>query len=124
MKNSIPENIDEYIAGFPKEIQKILQQLRAIIKKSAPGAEELINYNMPAFKWNGMLVWFAAYKNHIGFYPTSLPIRIFKDDLTNYKTSKGAIQFPIDKPLPAKLINKIVKFRIKVNLEKTKTKKK
>ena len=117
-----PNDIDEYIAGFPKGTQKLLEQLRATIRKAAPDGEEVISYKMPAYKLNGMLVWYAAYKRHIGFYPTSTPIKFFKDELTDYKTSKGAIQFPIDKPLPHRLITKIVKFRVKENLSKSKTK--
>jgi uncharacterized protein YdhG (YjbR/CyaY superfamily) len=111
-------NVDEYIEQFPSNVQAILQKLRATIRKAAPAAEETISYQMPAFKYHGMLVYFAGYQNHIGFYPTSSPIRVFKDRLTNYKTSKGAIQFPIDKAIPLTLVKDIVKFRIKENLEK------
>ena len=93
------------------------------ILQAAPKAEEVISYNMPAFKYNGILVWFSGYKNHIGFYPSSTPIEIFKNDLKKYKTSKGAIQFPLDKPLPLALITKIVKFRSKQNIEKVEAKK-
>jgi len=113
-----PENIDEYIEQFPANVQAILQKLRATIKRSAPAAEETISYQMPAFKYHGMLVYFAGYQNHIGFYPTSSPMKVFKDRLTTYKTSKGAIQFPIDKAIPLTLVKDIVKFRIKQNLEK------
>src|SRR3989344_1916914 len=120
MKKTI--SIDQHIAEFPKETQQLLELLRMTIRKAAPKAEEVISYNMPAFKYNGMLVWFAGYKNHIGFYPSSTPIVVFKDQLKKYKTSKGAIQFPLDKPLPLALITKIVKFRIKQNLEKAATK--
>ena len=124
MNTNKPTDTDNYIARFPKHIQEILQQMRSTIKKAAPKAEEVISYNMPAYKLNKILVYFAAYKNHIGFYPTSSPIKIFKDKLTSYKTSKGAIQFPINNPLPTALITKIVKFRMKENLQKVKTKKK
>lgn len=117
-------NIDEYIAAFPKDVQKTLQQLRITIQKAAPKAEEVISYQMPAFKQKGVLVYFAAYKNHIGFYPTSSGIRVFKDEISGYKNSKGAVQFPIDKPLPIQLISKMVKFRVKENLEKEVAKKK
>ncbi len=117
------KNIDEYIKSFPKDIQKILEQLRATIKKAAPAAEEKISYAMPTFVLNGNLVHFAAYKNHIGFYPSPSPIEVFKDDLTGYTTSKGAIQFPIDRPLPFDLITKIVRFRVKENLDKAAQKK-
>lgn len=113
--------IDEYHALFPIEVQKKLQQLRETIKKAAPKAKEVISYNMPAFKQHKTLVYYAAYKNHIGFYPTASPLPVFKDELTPYKTSKGAIQFPIDKPLPIALIKKIVLFRMKEDAEKAKT---
>ena len=107
-----PKNVDEYIASFPNDIQEILEAIRGTIIKAAPQAVEVIRYNMPAYKQNAVLVYFAAYKNHIGFYPTSSPIRVFKDDLKDYKTSKGAIQFPLYKPLPHKLITKIVHYKV------------
>ena len=112
------KTIDEYIATFPKEVQNILIAMREQIIKSAPLAEEKISYNMPTFFLGGNLVHFAAYKNHIGFYPTPSGIKSFKNELSNFKSSKGAVQFPIDKPLPIKLISKIVKFRVKENLNK------
>jgi uncharacterized protein YdhG (YjbR/CyaY superfamily) len=119
-------NVNEYIAGFPKDVQGILEKLRATIKKAAPGAEELINYGVPAFRLNGNLVFFAAHKNHIGFYPAPSGIEAFKKELAAYEGAKGSVQFPIEKPLPLSLITKIVKFRVKENLEKAaaKTKKK
>ncbi len=120
MKKS--NEIDQYIAGFPGDIQILLEKVRATILKAAPGGEEVISYKMPAYKLNGILVWYAGYKNHIGFYPTPGPIKLFKDDIKGYKTSKGAIQFPIDKPLPIGLITKIVKFRAKEVLMKLKAK--
>jgi len=120
--SNVAANIDEYIGQFPANVQAILQKLRATIKKTAPGAEEVISYQMPAFKYHGMLVYFAGYKNHIGFYPTSSPMKVFKDKLSHYKTSKGAIQFPIDKAIPLTLVKDIVKFRVKENLEKEKAK--
>jgi uncharacterized protein YdhG (YjbR/CyaY superfamily) len=124
MKTSKPKfsNADEYIAMFPDNVKEILQKIRLTIKKTAPAAEEVISYQMPAFKLNGMLVWYAANKEHIGFYPTPSPIRVFKKELANYKTSKGAIQFPIDKAIPLKLIKNIVEFRINENLEKAERK--
>lgn len=122
MKQTI--SIDQHISQFPKETQQLLELLRMTILQAAPKAEEVISYNMPAFKYKGVLVWFAGYKNHIGFYPSASPIEIFKNNLKEYKTSKGAIQFPLDKPLPLKLITKIVKLRIKQNIEKQKLKKK
>jgi uncharacterized protein YdhG (YjbR/CyaY superfamily) len=112
-----PVNIDEYISGFPKETQKMLEQLRATIKKAAPNAGEVISYAIPAFKLNGMLVWFAAYSNHIGFYPRGSGIEAFKEELSIYKGAKGSVQFPLNKPLPIGLITKIVKFRVTENLQ-------
>jgi uncharacterized protein YdhG (YjbR/CyaY superfamily) len=112
------KTIDEYISTFPQEVQPTLAELRKIISKAAPKAQERINYNMPTFYLNGNLVHFAAYKNHIGFYPTPSGIENFEEDLKNYKSSKGAVQFPIDKPLPKRLITKIVKFRVEENLSK------
>lgn len=116
--------IDEYHASLPTDIQKILQQLRQTIKQVAPQATEIISYNIPTFKLNKNLVHYAAYKGHIGFYPTSSPLTVFKDELADFKTSKGAIQFPIDKPLPTTLIKKIVKYRIEQDNETTSNKKK
>jgi uncharacterized protein YdhG (YjbR/CyaY superfamily) len=115
--------IDEYHASFPKNIQKLLQQLRLIITQAAPEATEVISYGMPAFKHHNVLVYYAAHKEHIGFYPTSKPIVVFKKELAKYKTSKGAIQFPLDKPLPVSLIKKIIKFRVNDVLKKVSLKK-
>ena len=111
----IPENTDEYIAGFPENIQRKLNDLRAAIRKAAPEAEESISYRMPAYKLKGVLVYFAAQKNHIGFYPTSSGVIAFKKELAEYKTSKGAVQFPLDKPIPLELIARIVQFRVNEN---------
>ena len=105
-------SIDEYIALFPKDIQKILQELRATIKAAAPDAKEKISYQMPTFDLYGNLVHFAAHKNHIGFYPTPSGIDAFKNELSVYEGAKGSVQFPLNKPLPLKLISKIVKFRV------------
>jgi uncharacterized protein YdhG (YjbR/CyaY superfamily) len=116
------KNIDEYIALFPKEIQSLLQQMRATIKAAAPEAVEKISYQMPTFFLNGNLVHFAAFKSHIGFYPVPTGIEKFKKELSIYKTTKGAVQFPLDKPLPLTLITKIVKFRVAENLRKTEEK--
>ena len=118
------KDIDHYIASFPEETQMVLDKMRAIIKKAAPQAVELISYGMPAFRLNGNLVYFAAWKTHIGFYPTSSGIAVFKKELAGYNSSKGAVQFPLEKPLPAALITKIVKFRVKEDLLKSKAKKK
>ncbi len=108
--------IDEYIAAYPKNIQFILKQVREVIREAAPEAEETISYQMPAFKQNGILVWFAAFKNHISFFPKISAIEVFKENLSSYQTSKGTIQFPIDEPIPLDLIKKIVEFRVKENL--------
>ncbi|MGD0450052.1 MAG: DUF1801 domain-containing protein [Candidatus Bathyarchaeia archaeon] len=107
--------IDEYIATYPKNVQIILEELRQAIKEAAPEAEETISYQMPAFKQNGVLVWFAAFKNHIGFFPKISAIKAFKEKLSSYQTSKGTIQFPIDEPIPLELVKEIVKFRAKEN---------
>ncbi len=109
---------------FPEDVQKILQQIRVAIKKAAPKSVEVISYGMPAFKQNKVLVYFAAGKNHIGFYPTPNPIIFFSKDLAGYKTSKGAIPFPLDKKIPLTLISKITKFRVKEDLELFKSKQK
>ena len=116
------KDIDEYFARYPKEIQKLLKQLRSTINKSAPGVEEVISYGLPAFKLNGMLVWFAAHSKHIGFYPKVSAIEAFKKELSVYKGAKGSVQFPLDKPLPIGLITRIVKFRVRENLQRTKKK--
>ena len=123
-KTILAGNIDEYITGFPEHIRVILEKLRDTIRKAAPDAEEVMSYQMPAFKFHGMLVYFAMHKNHIGFYPTPSGIEAFKKELSAYEGAKGSIKFPIEKPLPYGLITKIVKFRVKENLEKAKTKKK
>ncbi len=109
------QTVDEYIATFPPKTKKFLKDMRSTIKQAAPRAEEAISYNMPAFKLHGMLVWYAGYKEHIGFYPKPAVIHAFKKDLAEYKLSKGAIQFPLDQPLPHDLIARIVKYRIKEN---------
>jgi uncharacterized protein YdhG (YjbR/CyaY superfamily) len=123
-KTTTPKDVDEYISGFPKEVQRLLEELRATIKKAAPDAEEVISYQMPAFKLQGMLVYFAGYKSHIGFYPTPSGIEAFRKELSVYKGAKGSVQFPTDSPLPLNLISKIVKYRVRENLEKANTKKK
>lgn len=118
----LSKEVVNYIATFPPETQAKMKQLRACIMKAAPKAEECWSYQMPAYKQEGMLVYFAAYKNHIGFYPTSSGIINFQKEIAAYKNSKGAIQFPLDKPIPLGLITKIVKHRIEVNLAKAATK--
>jgi uncharacterized protein YdhG (YjbR/CyaY superfamily) len=111
-------SIDEYIATFPEDIQAKLETLRATIRAAAPDAEERISYQMPAFALKGNLVYFAALKNHIGFYPTSSGVAAFQQELAPYKSTPGAIQFPLDEPLPLELVSKIVKFRVAENLNR------
>jgi uncharacterized protein YdhG (YjbR/CyaY superfamily) len=114
------KNIDEYIAGFPENIQDILQNLRRVIHEAAPEAQETISYGMPAFRQNGILVYFAAFKDHVGFFPTSSGVSAFTRELAAYDTAKGTVRFPLDKPLPVNLIKKIVKFRVQENRDKKK----
>lgn len=123
MEQPKPENIDQYIANFPIETQKLLQQIRETIHKAIPEAKEVISYGMPAFKQNTVLVYFAGYAKHIGFYPTGSGIEAFKEEFTQYKWSKGAVQFPLNKPLPLELITRITKFKAERDLEKVKKKK-
>ncbi len=111
-EQTAPKTIDEYIASFPEDVQAILQTIRQTIKAAAPNAQETINYQMPTFTLNGNLVHFAAFKNHIGFYPTPTGIEQFKDELSVYKGAKGSVQFPLDKPMPYDLIRRIVVFRV------------
>lgn len=118
MNKSI-KNVDEYIGDFPAEIQTILKEIRATIKKSAPEAEELISYGMPGYKLNGKpLVYFSAFKNHIGFYATPTGHTAFAEKLSKYKQGKGSVQFPLDEPMPLDLIAEIVEFRVKTNTHK------
>ncbi len=108
-----PRSIDEYIAGFPPNVQEVLEQIRMAIKEVAPDAEEAISYRIPTFVLNGNLVHFAAFKNHIGFYPTPSGIRQFENQLSSYERAKGSVRFPLDKPMPLGLIKKIIDFRAK-----------
>lgn len=117
------ESVDQYISTVPPSTRKILRELRSAIREAAPAATEKISYQMPTYFQNGNLVHFAAYKNHIGFYPAPSGILAFKDELIGLKSSKGAVQFPIDQPLPLKLIGKIVRFRVKENTLKAPKKK-
>jgi len=119
-----PRNIDEYIAGFPKDVQKSLEKIRRTIRKAAPDAEETISYQMPTFTLRGNLVYFAAYKKHIGLYPAPRGIEKFKKELSAYKGSKGTVRFPLDEPIPFELISRIVKFRVKDNMERAAAKRK
>lgn len=115
MKSQGFSNIDEYISGFPEEVQKRLQQIRKVIQKAAPEAVEAISYQMPTFKLNGNLVHFAAFNKHIGFYPAPQGIEQFKEELSKYKGAKGSVQFPLDQPLPLDLIERIVNYRVGQN---------
>lgn len=122
MTAETPKSIDDYIASFPTDVQAILEQVRKTIQMAAPEAEEAISYAMPTFKLHGNLVHFAAYKNHIGFYPAPRGLEEFKEELSGYKGAKGSVQFPINQPMPLDLIARIVSFRVKDNLEKRKAK--
>ncbi len=118
----LPTTIDAYMAGFPPEVQAKLEQIRRTIKHAAPDASETIKYRMPTFVWHGNLIHFAAFKQHIGLYPTPTGIEAFKKDLAAYHGAKGSVQFPLDKPLPLGLISRIVKFRVKENRERARSK--
>lgn len=118
--NKKPANVDEYISAFPRDVQDVLQVVRTVVRKAAPEAEETISYAMPGYKLNGPLVYFAGYKNHIGFYATPTGHEAFKKELSKYKEGKGSVQFPLSEPMPLKLIEKIVKFRVKENIAKAK----
>jgi uncharacterized protein YdhG (YjbR/CyaY superfamily) len=122
-EQTAPKDIDEYIAGFPNDVQQILQKIRMTISKAAPDAEETISYQIPTFNLEGKyLVYFAAYKKHIGLYPAPRGIEKFKKELSVYEGGKGTVRFPLDKPIPFGLIKRIVKFRVKENLERAKAK--
>lgn len=122
-KKTSAKTMDEFIANSPKEAQAALRKIRALVRKAAPGAEETINYGIPTFKLDGNLVHFAGFKSHIGFYPTPSGIEKFKKELSAYETAKGSVKFPLDQPIPYDLIERIVRFRMKENLEKAKGKK-
>jgi uncharacterized protein YdhG (YjbR/CyaY superfamily) len=121
-ENETPRTVDEYIAGFPPDIQDILRKVRATVTQAAPGAQEAIKYQMPTFVLHGNLVHFAAFKKHLGFYPAPTGVEAFKQELSAYATSKGAVQFPLDQPIPYGLIGRIVKFRVKESLAKAEAK--
>ncbi|MGL6268568.1 MAG: iron chaperone [Chitinophagaceae bacterium] len=123
MKKTIASDVDSYIAGFPQKVQVMMKKLRSCIKKAAPDAEESISYMMPAYKLNGPLVYFGGYEKHIGFYPTGSGIAPFQKEISVYKHSKGAVQFPLDEPLPLDLVERMVKYRVKENLVKAQIKK-
>ena len=122
METKKPETIEEYIGGFPNDVQEILEKIRMTIQKAAPDAKEKISYAMPTFDQNGIVVYFAAFKNHIGLYALPTGHEAFKEEFSSYKSGKGSVQFPFNKPIPYDLIKKIVKFRVKENLEKAKKK--
>ena len=117
-----PKDVDEYIAGFPKEVQEILEQIRMTIRRAAPDAEETIKYKMPTFTLNGNLVYFAVFKGHIGFYPAPRGIEELKEETSAYEGAKSSLRFPLDKPVPFDLISKIVKLRVRRNLERAEAK--
>jgi uncharacterized protein YdhG (YjbR/CyaY superfamily) len=120
MRRKTPRDIDDYLSGYPKHVQRLLTQMRLTIKKAAPQAIEKISYGIPTFTLEGNLVHFAAFKNHIGFYPTPSAIAAFGKELSSYKCSKGAVQFPLDEPLPLTLVGRMVKFRAKEKMRKRK----
>jgi uncharacterized protein YdhG (YjbR/CyaY superfamily) len=124
MKTTAPKNIDEYIAGFPNDVQRNLQKIRLTIRKAVPAAEETIKYQMPTFTLNGNLIHFAAFKNHIGVYPVPRAVESFKEELSAYEGEKSTARFPLDKPIPLALISRIAKFRASKNLEKAQSKRK
>jgi uncharacterized protein YdhG (YjbR/CyaY superfamily) len=115
---SSPTTVDEYIAGFPKDVQKILKAVRAVVSVAAPDAQERIAYQMPTYTMGKNLAHFAAFKNHIGFYPTPNGISSFEKQLSKYKRGKGSVQFPIDKPMPLALIKRMVEYRVKEQKKK------
>lgn len=123
MRKPTSSEIDAFIAKYPKDVQMILNKIRETIRNAAPGAEETINYGIPTFILNGNLVHFSAFKTHIGFYPMPSGIEKFKKELSKYEGAKGSVKFPLDKPIPYVLIEKIVKFRVKENLAKSAGKK-
>jgi uncharacterized protein YdhG (YjbR/CyaY superfamily) len=123
LKVGDPATVDTYIAACPPEVRKVVRKLRAVIRKAAPGAEERISYGMPAFFQGRVLVYFAAWKNHIGFYPTGSGIAAFERELKGYVHAKGSIQFPLDEPVPYDLVTKIVRFRVRVVKQKSAKKK-
>ena len=126
MKTRAPEDIDEYIDGYPDKVRKILQKIRKTIQKAAPNATEVISYQMPAFKTNRVLIYFAAHEKHIGLYPAPRGVAAFKKELAAYAGGKGTVQFPLDQPVPYDLITRIVKYRVEENtaLDNARNKKK
>jgi uncharacterized protein YdhG (YjbR/CyaY superfamily) len=123
MKTATPKNINDYIAGFPRDFQEILQKIRTIIRDAAPDVEETIKYRMPTFVLHGNLVHFAGFQKHIGFYPTPSAIEAFRRELAAYESAKGSVQFPLNEPVPFTLIRKMVEFRVKETQQKMAAKK-
>jgi uncharacterized protein YdhG (YjbR/CyaY superfamily) len=121
-ERTAPKTMDEYIAGFPKDVQEKLEGIRMTIKKAAPDAQEKISYQIPTFYLKGNLVHFAGFKDHISFFPTSSGRENFKNELSVYKGAKGTVRFPLDEPIPYDLISRIVVFRVKENLERAEAK--
>jgi uncharacterized protein YdhG (YjbR/CyaY superfamily) len=121
-KGTIPENVDAYIASYPENIRPVLEKMRKAIRDAAPDAKEKISYRMPSYSINGLLAYYAAHTNHLGFYPLTSAIKKFKPELESYQTSKGTIQFPYNKPLPTGLIKKIIRFRVAENKSKSEKK--
>ena len=119
MKNATPKNIDEYIAGFPPAVQESLRRIRAIVREAAPDAKETLKYRMPTFVLHENLVHFAAFQNHIGFYPTPSAIEAFRRELASYESAKGSVQFPLNRPVPLDLIKRMVRFRVEAFRRKT-----
>lgn len=119
MKTAPPRNIDEYIAGFPPNVQESMQKIRAIVREAAPDAEETLKYRMPTFVLHGNLVHFAGFQNHIGLYPTPSAIQAFSGDLADYESAKGSVQFPLNRPVPFALIKRMVEFRVNETRAKT-----
>jgi uncharacterized protein YdhG (YjbR/CyaY superfamily) len=122
IKRAAPRSVEEYMSRFPVQSRAALRELRALIREAAPGAKERISYGMPAFALNGILVWFAAHRKHLGFYPKASGIAAFESQLAKYKVSKGTVQFPLGKPLPGRLIRRIVRFRAAENMRAAKKK--
>lgn len=116
------KTVDEYFSTLPSRAKKVLKEVRKRIQKTVPEAEELISYNIPAFKFHGLLIWYAAFKEHVSIFPKTTAIKVFGKELSKYEVSKGTIKFPVDKPVPFGLITKVVRFRVKENLEQEKKK--
>ena len=118
LKRKAFATVDEYLAAQPETARIYLEQIRKLVQKMAPQAEELISYQIPAFRWKGMLLWYAGFKNHIGIYPTAATLEAFSKKLSGYRVSKGTLQLPLDQPLPQKLLAELIAYRIKINQSK------